>query len=157
MELSRSTQTSARLTTLTEERDASLEDFRELDLRLQQLERRTASTQDQLAKQETVATSKKADVRTRMAKLQDSYHTVMQERVGIQAELDNKLKEIRAVEEAITDLAKSTEAEMAQAEAAYKDLRNDVCRSLLRRSTGQELIIRSRASCSNVLCKVRLQ
>lgn len=104
-----------------------MENFRELDLRLQQLERRTTSTQDALAKHESVATSKKADVRTRMARLQDTYHTIMQEREGIQAEVDQKLKETRAVVEAITDLLKNTEAEMSQAEAAYKDLRTDVC------------------------------
>ena len=62
-----------------------------------------------------------------MAKLQENYESIMLEREGMMADQDLKMKEIRSVEEAIVELTKQTEAEMAQADAAYKELRNDVC------------------------------
>ena len=107
-----------------------VDEFRELDLRLQQLDRRTSSTSEQLSRQDGIAFSKKENVRARMAKLQENYESIMLEREGMMADQELKLKDIRAVEEAIVELTKQTEAEMAQADAAYKDLRNDVCESL---------------------------
>lgn len=126
-ELTRSSQTSSKLFSLVEQRDSAAEEFRELDLRLQQLSRRTTSTQEQLAKQSSMAVTKKENVRDRMIKLQEQHDSIMAEREVMVAEYDLKLKEIRSIEEAIIELTKNTEAEMAQAEAAYKELRNDVC------------------------------
>lgn len=65
-----------------------------------------------------------------MAKLQDTYEQVALEREEMQTQQEGKLKEIHAVEGVIVELTKSTENGMAQAEAAYKELRNDVCESL---------------------------
>jgi len=125
-ELDRSSKTSSKLFELAEKRDSASEDLRELDLSLQQLSRRTLSTQEQLAKQASVAGAKKDDVRSRMVKLQEKHDAIMAERELKVAEFDLKNKEIRGIEEAIIELTKNTEAEMAQAEAAYKELRNDV-------------------------------
>lgn len=108
-----------------------MRDYEELELRYQQLERRASTTTEQISRQIEQSRNKKKQVRERMTLLQETYSTLMNQRDALQAESDLKLKEIRQLEDAITELSKNNDKEFGIAEAAFNDLKDDVGESRL--------------------------
>lgn len=153
--------TAEKLEALIEQRDKANDDLRGVNLKLQQLARRSKDTAEQIANQEVVALDKKDSIRAKMAKLQEDYERERAEKEKSEHEHKIKVKEIRALENQIAELVKLTDNEMARAAAAYKELRDDVCESSVAHWTLGScfaMLMRSREPFaplrSDLLCKV---
>lgn len=111
---------------MTEARDSASRDLQELELRCQQLERRASTTNEQITRQIEQHKIKKDQVRERMIVLQENYSKLMNQREGLQAESDLKIKEIRNLDDSIVELLKGNEKDVSILEASFNDLKDDV-------------------------------
>lgn len=131
-ELTRLQTVSAKLSNLQDQSSRSTDEYNELSLRHQQLERRSAAARDQLARHEVASQEKMASLRARTSKQQEQYEQLLADREGLQAEQAAKLHECKVVTEAIEELTKQANNELETAEAAFRELESDVCESDLR-------------------------
>lgn len=61
-----------------------------------------------------------------MIALQETYSNLMNQREGLIAEQDLKMKEIRSLEDSLAEMNKNSEKELSIIEAHYNDLKDDV-------------------------------
>lgn len=61
-----------------------------------------------------------------MIVLQENYSKLMNQREGLQAESDLKIKEIRNLDDSIVELLKGNEKDVSILEASFNDLKDDV-------------------------------
>lgn len=73
-----------------------------------------------------------------MIALQETYSNLMNQREGLIAEQDLKMKEIRSLEDSIAEMNKNSEKELSIIEAHYNDLKDDVGESASFFMTGCE-------------------
>lgn len=119
---------SGKLHELQEEATKVDETFNEVALQHQQLERRSVVLQESLERHDAASHEKIAGLRTRTAKQQEQYEQLMAEREGFQAKQELKLKDCRKVTEAIEELTRQWNSELDVADAAFRELENDICK-----------------------------
>ena len=141
-ELKKATESSEKLAKITEERDAKYDELKELELRAQQLGRRITAATEQKQRQAKQAESKKDSLQKRIAELQETHELLMAQRQDVDEEHSKRQRAIalkerevcspacsltRSKSSQILDLVKAAETDIAQGEAAYRELKAEVC------------------------------
>lgn len=144
-ELDKAAEGAEKLAKLSDERDARNEDLKELELYAQQLNRRIQAAIEQRERHVRQAESKKESLQKRMSEMQDTHEALMAQRQDVDEEAAKRHRAIALKEREVSwldrahagahrdlqivDLVKAAETDIAQGEAAYRELKLEVCES----------------------------